>query len=381
MPSLFRVNRIGLMLIGLMVFGILVLHSIVLFEKMTTWSKFPLSASTIIRNQNTKNASHIDTIHCSDATATLLQEDNDVDDDYGRINITGKSLCFIHVGKTGGASFRTQFAHPRQKKVHVPPSLPTAKFWREFHTENHLRITNAWYDKCDYFVAWVRDPIERAISAYNMIFDPEFTKERRGHIDLQKRLSSWGTLGNLTEHIFEDNVRVGDDTAREVLEDIEHLRYNIAWYFTSDTNGQSLQPPVVSSSMITATTNTSSLSSSNNNFIFGNGKATNKTVISRLSNELFRKKLVFVGSTECYRDDVQRFIQMFGVSNEYLAAHPMPHMRKPTVGGRYESLSNLSPRAIQNFKKYLQTDYTILSSLILDMNLIKCPKLVEKVLC
>lgn len=200
------------------------------------------------------------------------------------LNVTNRRLCFIHVGKTGGASFRAQFANGEKISKRLE-SIPDLRFWREFHTEPHLRLTAYWFHRCDYFVAWVRDPTDRGVSAYNMVFDPKYMQElppRRRELLVRRRdlLAKYGNLSNLTEQLSTDS------QALAAWQSIEHVKFSIAWYFTSDKDGNALSPALAA----------------NHSY-------------PRLQSREFLRKLVFVGANECYQQDVQRFAVLFGISD------------------------------------------------------------------
>ena len=244
------------------------------------------------------------------------------------LNVTDRKMCFLHVGKTSGSSFRTQFANGRKRIAH-PRALPALKVWKEFHT-NDSPPTNESLQSCDYVIAWVRNPIERLVSAYNMVFNQEWYKElssasvKSGNLLLKTRetLESYGSLSDLAEQISKNNTQ-----AQMSLGKIEHVKYNHAYYF---------------------------------NAMFDKDGTT---------NEAFLQKLVFIGSTECYEEDIKRFASLFNVSNEFISGSAIAHMRKNNVTGK-----NLSQVATHNLQSYLHEDYKILNALM-DLDLIPCERL------
>lgn len=243
-----------------------------------------------------------------------------------------KSLCFIHVGKTGGSSFSAQFADG-QKVVPHPPSLPSLRIWREVHTRKRSD-----YGDCDLFVAWVRDPIERAVSAYNMAFDPTFRNDWIA--TTQNLLRAHGDLNSLLEEM------PTNADALRTWRDVEHLRFDLAWYFTSDDGGNAVDP--------------------------GQHSASSLHTKSRLADETFARKLVFVGALECYDEGAARFARLFDVAKDYLDSHPVVHQRRRHADA-FDS-SRLSGEARKNLREYLEPDYGVLQSLSM-MGLIKCQKL------
>lgn len=258
------------------------------------------------------------------------------------LNVEDKVLCFIHVGKTGGASFRARFTGTAQKVVHHPRSLPSLRTWREIHRDVPHHPAD-----CDYFVAWVREPVDRVVSAYNMVFDPSWAMElgraNKGRynalMEQRKRLESFGDLNNLTMQLPTNS------EALSYWESIEHVGHDTAWYFTYDnTTGKRTKP----------------------------GKGAHLSALSYLQDEEFVKKLVFVGAKECYNEDVERFATLFNVSRSFMNEHPDVHLRAKHTNA-FDS-GNLSSEARNILQEYFWHDYCVLQSLSA-LGLIKCQKL------
>ena len=194
---------IGILLVLVVQLSVRVLPSSSSTKRKTTTTRNNQKPVKTFRSTKTEPAAAT-TTKCTDArrqqdfiTSSTIQQ-------QPPLNVTGKGLCFIHVGKTGGGSFRKQFAN-EQKWIKHPSSIPELEFWKEFHTDSSKRwLTKEWYTRCDYFVAWVRDPIERAISAYNMVFDPNWIEPLRQmnsrryseFIQLQNRTFTFASLFN-----------------------------------------------------------------------------------------------------------------------------------------------------------------------------------------
>ncbi|KAL9182125.1 hypothetical protein ACHAXT_012777 [Thalassiosira profunda] len=264
-----------------------------------------------------------------------------------RLNVSDKLLCFLHVGKTGGSTFQRVFVGDG-KIVDRPQSIPTLGRWREFHVELHLRLTRQWIDYCDYLVAWVRNPVERAVSAYNMAFDPAWGMTPR---ELRERIRPYGNLNNLTERLYDDAAAYG------AFRDIEHVHYNTAWHLMPDADY----------------------------FADGNGKRDeyyygNRGPISpnaRLSEELI-EKLVFVGATECFAEDLRRFASMFGVSDAWLnRTMQSTKQQRPRYAGGVDP-SELSAVARRNMRDFFLADYDVIRELV-GLGLVQCPRLKRSV--
>eukprot|EP00581_Thalassiosira_minuscula_P001550 CAMPEP_0183735144 /NCGR_PEP_ID=MMETSP0737-20130205/45836_1 /TAXON_ID=385413 /ORGANISM="Thalassiosira miniscula, Strain CCMP1093" /LENGTH=335 /DNA_ID=CAMNT_0025968803 /DNA_START=1 /DNA_END=1011 /DNA_ORIENTATION=+ len=264
------------------------------------------------------------------------------------LNVAGKTLCFIHVGKTGGSSFRSQFAEGK-KTVSNLNSLPMLETWREVHTAPKLVFGDV--AKCDFFVTWVRDPIDRAVSAYNMDLDPLWGEElrrfnRKGYnhwVERVKHLRRFGNLNNLTEQLLVNG------EAAILWEGIEHVGHDIAWYFSYDAETGNPTKP---------------------------GRGAHSGARSYLQNEEFLKKLVFVGANECYNEDIDQFASIFGVSTSFMSEHPVVHERRKHAGA-FDS-QTLSPTARDILENYFYYDYVVLH-LLKELGFIKCQKLLDRI--
>ena len=265
------------------------------------------------------------------------------------LNITDQVLCFIHIGKTAGASFRNQFAGGRRFATH-PESLPSLKEWNEIHTNTRTKVMKK--SKCDYYIAWVRDPVDRGVSAYNMILDPSWTNEVRARggsamfnalIDQQHHLSRFTSLNNLTEQLFTN------EEAFDLWESIEHVKHDITWYFTlNGTTGNPTDP----------------------------GKEAHFGAVGLLHDPNFVERLVFVGANECYKEDVERFTKLFGVPRVFMEKRPIVHSRQRHPNS-FDS-KNLSSLARLNIQHYFEDDYEVLRSLS-RLGLIKCKNLLDRI--
>lgn len=263
-------------------------------------------------------------------------------------DVTDRKLCFIHVGKTGGSSFRAQFANGLKKNKNLK-SMPALKVWREYHTGRY-GITATAVNNCDYFVAWVRDPIDRAVSAYNMVFDQEWHQEvaavsktmHKALVQQTDLLGSYGSLNDLAEKILVD------PQAQAAWGSIEHVKFNMAWFFTSHGNGKPLSQPLDVSA----------------------------NAGSWLLDRKFLSKLVFVGAAECYQQDIERFALLFGIPDSFMANNPIRHTRR-RARDSFDA-KNLTHVALKNLQNYFKADYEVLHSLF-HLDLIKCQNLKDRV--
>mmetsp|Transcript_8137 Transcript_8137/g.25100 ORF Transcript_8137/g.25100 Transcript_8137/m.25100 type:complete len:265 (+) Transcript_8137:59-853(+) len=170
------------------------------------------------------------------------------------VNFSDRAVCFMHVGKTGGATFRETVAG--NKETHKPLLLPDVKLWREFHVGKHDQLTYDWLEKCDLFVAWVRDPVNRGVSAFTFANNSRF---RLGVGPFSFTLPvpyQPGQVNAIAEALY------WDPRAWVQFMTTQHVTTGIAWY------------------------------------------------LGPLMNSRFEKKLIFVGAQECYMDDFARFARL-----------------------------------------------------------------------
>lgn len=181
-----------------------------------------------------------------------------------------------------------------------------------------------------------------------MIFDPAYEREAMHYGSVYTKLlaqkeclGKFGNFTNLIEQIYSNM------EAFQSWDDIEHVKHDIAWYFTLTSNGDVPQP----------------------------GKMAHFDAVQILDDPDFVKRLVFVGSNECYNEDVQRFARLFGISESYLQKYPVLHLRKPLNASTNKT--SLSKEARLNIEVYFQHDFEVLQRLS-TLGLIKCHKLIDQ---
>lgn len=130
------------------------------------------------------------------------------------------ALIYVHIGKCGGASLWDviqrspviETAFKRIEKIHVrkPPILKRARY-----------------------LIVVRNPISRAISAFNWRYDlvVESAVQNDRFSGEHTVLSKYGTLDALAKALYRKDGTPNPDAARDFL-NIHHLRENIAFYLT-----------------------------------------------------------------------------------------------------------------------------------------------------
>ena len=82
--------------------------------------------------------------------------------------VAADQICFIHVGKTGGATFRAALGLGNPGKDARNVSAIRAGRWNEFHTDEKRWLSLEWEERCDFFVTWVRHPVSRLVSAFEL---------------------------------------------------------------------------------------------------------------------------------------------------------------------------------------------------------------------
>ena len=130
---------------------------------------------------------------------------------------TADELIYIHIGKCGGASLRRAIADSpivkgRFKKVH------------KVHIRKPPVLQNARY------LIVIRNPIERAISAFNwrykLVVEDQVQRNRfEGEWEVLKK---YGTLNNLAEVLYIDGVL--DSKVSNEFKIIHHLKEDISFY-------------------------------------------------------------------------------------------------------------------------------------------------------
>jgi hypothetical protein len=295
----------------------------------------------------------------------------------------------LNAGKAFGAtrpSLTTLFANG-QESVDHPSSIPGLLRWKEISLEQPLtgsRLKNA----CDYIVLWLRDPVERGVDAYHDYMtllnetyqaiqgsDPTGTasaaKSKQHKFKIQREQDSkllkqrlhafeqYGDLNGLAEQLYDNgnNVFSGSTNhpAQHVFGSIDHIRYSMAWYFWSDST-LGLQPlPTKSGPFVPP-----------------------RTASSWLTFPDFLSKLVFVGSNECYDQDLERFQSLFSVSEAHRWMSTDHNTTLKISGKNKHVMHRLSPTAIQNLRTFFNEDYKVLHTLKL-YGLLQCRALLDKI--
>ena len=116
--------------------------------------------------------------------------------------------------------------------------------------------------------------------------------------------------------------------------------------------------------------------SENTAFYFDYGPHTSGRIVtkngSRLESPEFRRKLIFVGSQECFGEDLARFFRLFRASGhrEIVSAHA-------TRSGAHADVERrLSARALGNLRRFAEPDYEVLRRMA-NYSMIQCDALLK----
>jgi len=139
----------------------------------------------------------------------------------------GKNLIFVHIGKCGGATL--------SKSIKMSPLIAG-----QYSHVERVHIRKPPIMRGSHYLVAVRNPISRAISAFNWRYHKVVeTQEQRGRFPGEfEVLQKYQTLNNLAEELYQGeslNVAV----AKEFLS-IHHLRESIAFYLEKLLGG--IQP-------------------------------------------------------------------------------------------------------------------------------------------
>jgi len=223
-------------------------------------------------------------------------------------------ISFIHVGKCGGSTLGFMF----KKKF---------KFYKEYHHHKN-------YKKNEKYIIWLRNPLSRFVSAFNMSKSiisfkfNKYTKANRNNCICPFLI--YRALKRNTKYIFSNNY----DTLIKKFKSANNLAESL------------------SSNDMTIKENAIKLMNSHNGHIF-------KGIGWYLNNGLFvkrkNKKILFVGKLETMSDDIK--LLEFKLKRKFIK---IPHIRK-----NKENYSKyLSPLAINNLINfYKDTDYAALNEL------------------
>ena len=120
---------------------------------------------------------------------------------------------FVHVGKCGGSSVKSALKSLRIpfEEVHIQPAV--------------------WTPRASYWIL-LRDPIDRALSAFNWRHRLVITEGTQQHRFPGERaiLSRWGNLNALAEALFDEGGRPNEEAIQE-FRTIHHLKESIGFYF------------------------------------------------------------------------------------------------------------------------------------------------------
>ena len=128
-----------------------------------------------------------------------------------------KTLIYIHIGKCGGLTLGN-----------ASTNSPLVK--KKFSSFHKIHVEKPPILKKSSYAIIVRNPIERAISAFNWRYKLVVTDKRQKNRfgDEYKILKKYGTLNALCEQLFVDgvlNCAVSDE-----FQKIHHLKENISFY-------------------------------------------------------------------------------------------------------------------------------------------------------
>jgi len=131
--------------------------------------------------------------------------------------MTRGRLNFIHVGKCGGSTL-----------VRILPKSPVAS--RQYSELAHTHVRAPSYDPDDHYIISLRNPVGRAISAFNWRYKLVVTEEKQksrfnGEWDA---LAQYGSLNELALALYRDD-RLCEVAAAQ-FRTIHHLKEDIAYY-------------------------------------------------------------------------------------------------------------------------------------------------------
>lgn len=126
------------------------------------------------------------------------------------------ALRFVHIGKCGGSTVL--------KALEASPIVD--KHFRSF-LRWHVRTPK--YDTTEHYVFVLRNPIKRAISAFNWRYRLTVSEGRpERHVGEKERLKKYGTLDSMATQLYDNGAlvqQVADDYSR-----IHHLDMGIPFY-------------------------------------------------------------------------------------------------------------------------------------------------------
>ena len=255
--------------------------------------------------------------------------------------VAADQICFIHVGKTGGATFRAALGLGNPGKDARNVSAIRAGRWNEFHTDEKRWLSLEWEEKCDFFVTWVRNPISRLVSAFefakDLLADHKPRNKRRKEAMRLLRDKFGANLSTIAEHLYDpDQART---EAFRLFSQLQHVSENTAFYFDYG--------PHTSGRILTK-----------------NG--------SRLESPEFRRKLIFVGSQECFGEDLDRFFRLFRASGH----REIASVHATRSGAHADMERRLSARALGNLRRFAEPDYEVLRRMA-NYSMIQCDALLK----
>lgn len=167
----------------------------------------------------------------ADSTGCLLGYINNADDpDYATIPDTEETLIYVHIGKCGGASLWEAIANN--------PGLKTT-----FRSIFRLHICKPPVLQNARYLFVVRNPIERALSAFNwrhflvqenrriVVENRKIRAQRERFAGEHRVLEHYGSLSALAEALYSGDGSL-DAIAAADFNAIHHLKENIAFYLS-----------------------------------------------------------------------------------------------------------------------------------------------------
>lgn len=212
-----------------------------------------------------------------------------------KIADTEDTLVYVHIGKCGGKSLWTAI---RESKIVED----------RFSSVERVHIRKPPIRQHARYLVVVRNPIQRAISAFNWRYARVMTEPgQRDRFEGERdALLKYRTLSALSEALY-DGDTLNPDAARN-FNSIHHLRENIAFY------------------------------------------------LSDLLDAISEDQIFAVLATETLDADIHAQLGVCGVRRIHQNAHRVPSGKK-----------QLSARAHENLKRYLAEDYTSIRR-VLEMN-------------
>ena len=129
----------------------------------------------------------------------------------------GDHLSYVHIGKCGGSTL--------QKAMAQSPVLAA-----RFTSVRHIHTRRPVYKRHNQYVFVVRNPIDRALSAFNWRYHLVVASKRKRErfVGEHAALETYQTLNALAEALYDDGKL--NQHVVEAYRTIQHLKHDIAYY-------------------------------------------------------------------------------------------------------------------------------------------------------